>query len=143
MNIPGRILALDYGTKKVGVAITDPLQITASPLTTLRYQSQDDLLNQIREILEAQEVVEIIIGVPVTLSGGESQFTKAVRAFIDWFTGQVDLPVHTLDERFTTKDAKSTLVEMGVRTGHNKDRVDSMAASHLLRFYLDIKEEKS
>jgi len=143
MSMPGRILALDYGTKKVGVAITDPLQITASPLDTLRYRDKKDLLAQIQNIIDTREIVRVVIGVPYTLNGGKSAFTEQVEEFIDWFTEQIDVPVIRLDERFTSEDAKATLIEMGVKTGHNKEKVDAMAASHLLRYYLDSRPKEN
>lgn len=74
---------------------------------------------------------------PFTLDGGESDTTKEVREFVEWLRTETGIPITTLDERYTSEDAKSTLIEMGVKTGHNKDKVDSMAAAHLLRYYLD------
>ena len=137
MNQKGRILALDYGTKKVGVAITDPLQITAAPLTTIRYSKQKSLFESILTIIEDKEVRQIIVGLPVTLSGGKSDITNAVESFIDELTSQTDIPITTFDERHTSSDAKQTLIEMGIKTGHDKERVDAMAAAHLLRYYMD------
>ena len=137
MNQKGRILALDYGTKKVGVAITDPLQITAAPLTTIRYSKQKSLFESILTIIEDKEVRQIIVGLPVTLSGGKSDITNAVESFIDELTSQTDIPITTFDERHTSSDAKQTLIDMGIKTGHNKERVDAMAAAHLLRYYMD------
>lgn len=140
MSGSGRILAVDYGTKKVGVAITDPLRITASPLTTLRYKNRDELLARIRELVKQYEVVQIIVGLPLTLSGGKSEFTKYVEKFIDWLSSEISIPVTSFDESGTSLQAKQTLIAMGVKTGHNKDRVDAMAAAHMLRYYLDMKE---
>ncbi|MBS1272095.1 MAG: putative pre-16S rRNA nuclease [Candidatus Marinimicrobia bacterium] len=137
MSMPGRILALDYGAKKVGVATTDPLQITASPLQTVRYHARDDLLKAINEIIGEKEPVLIVVGVPYTLDGGKSAFTEEVEEFITWLKENIEVPITTLDERYTSEDAKATLIEMGIKTGHNKEKVDAMAASHLLRFYLD------
>ena len=137
MNQKGRILALDYGTKKVGVAITDPLQITAAPFTTIRYSAQESLFRTIIDIIEDKNVQQIVVGLPVTLSGGKSDMTKAVESFVDELAAQTDIPIATFDERHTSSDAKRTLIEMGIKTGHNKERVDAMAAAHLLRFYMD------
>lgn len=137
MNQKGRILALDYGTKKVGVAITDPLQITAAPLTTIRYSDQKSLFKTISNIVEEKEVKRIVVGLPVTLSGEKSSITNTVETFVDELAAQIDTPITTFDERHTSTDAKQTLIEMGIKTGHNKDRVDAMAAAHLLRYYMD------
>ena len=81
----------------------------------------------------------MVIGMPYTLEGGESDTTREVREFVEWLREEIDVPITTLDERYTSEDARSTLIEMGVKTGHNKDKVDSMAAAHLLRYYLDSK----
>jgi putative Holliday junction resolvase len=137
MNQKGRILALDYGTRKVGVAITDPLQITAAPLTTIRYSNQNSLLNRILDLVKEKEVQRIIVGLPVTLSGGKSDMTKSVETFVNELAHHTDIPVATFDERHTSSDAKQTLIEMGIKTGHNKERIDAMAAAHLLRYYMD------
>jgi len=140
MNNIGRILALDYGQRKVGLALSDPLGITASPLTTIRYTSRPRLLEQLQAVIREREVAELVIGVPYTMAGGESRFTKEVKAFVDWISRQVDLPVHTIDERLSSEAAKRTLIQMGVKTGHNKERIDAMAAAHILRDYLDIRD---
>ena len=139
----GRILALDYGTVKVGLAMTDPLQITAVPFDTIRYHTHEDLLSKIRQIIEEYEIREILIGIPYTLDGGESQFTKKVLAFSSWMKTQMTLPVSLYDERLTSQEAIQSLIQMGVKTGHNKERIDSMAAAHLLRDYLDIRAGES
>lgn len=138
MNISGRILALDYGQRKVGLATSDPLRITASPLKTIRYKSRARLLTQLQSVIREREITEIVVGVPYTMDGGESQFTREVKRFIQWLSQNIDLPIHTIDERLSSQRAKQTLIQMGVKTGHNKERIDAMAASHLLRDYLDI-----
>lgn len=142
MTETGRILALDYGTRKVGVALTDALQITAAPYLTIRYESRTDLMRQIQDIIEDREIVEIVVGVPIGLSGEDTKFTTHVREFITELKAAVTQPVHNVDERFTSADAKASLIQMGIKTGHNKEKVDAMAAAHLLRYYLDLREAK-
>jgi len=143
MSATGRILAIDYGTKKIGLAVTDPLQITAAPYTTIRYESRDEFLVQLREIIEDREVIRVVVGMPIGLSGKDTQFTEHVREFVEWLRSEISLPIATLDERFSSSDAKASLIQMGVKTGHNKERVDAMAAAHLLRYYLDIQDERN
>ncbi|HKJ69487.1 MAG TPA: Holliday junction resolvase RuvX [bacterium] len=137
MAHPGRIVALDFGTRKIGVAISDALQITAAPLKTIRYRSRETLFEELRSLIRDREVIEVVVGVPYTMRGGESHTTREVKEFITWLAENLDIPVQTIDERLSSQQAKQTLQEMGVRTGHEKDRVDAMAASHLLRLYLD------
>ncbi len=138
MTATGRILALDYGARKVGVAASDVLRITAAPVGTIRYKSKPDLLQQLFRHIEDREIAEVVVGVPYTMDGGRSQFTDEVIEFVEWLTRQLDIPVRTIDERLSTHRAKNTLIEMGVKTGHQKEKVDAMAASHLLRDYLDL-----
>jgi len=143
MSDHGRLLALDYGSHKVGVALSDPLRITASPLETFRFHSRVELGRQLAEILETYEVTKIVVGIPYTLAGGESETTGNALQFAEWIEDKFGLPVERVDERLTTRQAKDSLQQMGVKTGHNKDRVDAMAAAHLLRHYLDTQSKEN
>ena len=138
MVTKGRLLAFDYGSRKIGIAVTDPLQITASPLKTVRYHSKDELGEQLATLLQEYEISRLIVGIPYTLSGGESETTSEALEFATWLEREFDLPVEQIDESLTSRQAMDTLHQMGVKTGHNKERVDAMAASHLLRHYLDM-----
>ncbi len=135
-------MALDYGTRKIGVAISDALQITAAPLKTIRYHTRQKFLEELRSLIHSREVIEVVVGVPYTLGGEESQMTGEVKEFVAWLSGKLAVPVQTIDERLSTQQAKQTLQELGVRTGHEKERVDAMAASHLLRLYLDTRSDE-
>ncbi len=143
MAASGRILAIDYGTKKIGLAISDPLQITAAPYKTIRYQSRDEFLVKVREIIVDRDVVKIVVGMPIGLSGNDTKFTQHVREFVEWLRSEISVPIFTLDERFSSEEAKASLIQMGIKTGHNKELVDAMAAAHLLRYYLDIQDEQT
>jgi len=142
MTATGRILALDYGARKVGIAASDVLRITAAPVGTIRYKSRPDLLQQLLSHIEEREIAEVVVGVPYNMDGGNSQFTDEVIEFVNWLSDQLDIPVQTIDERLSTHRAKNTLIEMGIKTGHHKEKVDAMAAAHLLRDYLDSQDNE-
>ena len=93
MAHPGRIVALDFGTRKIGVAISDALQITAAPLKTIRYRSRETLFEELRSLIRDREVIEVVVGVPYTMKGGESQTTREVKEFIAWLLTCAGTPV--------------------------------------------------
>ena len=132
-----RILGIDYGEKRIGLAVSDSMAIIAQPFETLVQDRQGSWRRRLEEIIEQQEVDTIVVGYPLTMKGGHSQQTDRVDVFITALKEQTGLPVHTYDERLTSVFARRSLVAMGVRTGHNKAAVDRTAAAIMLQDYLD------
>lgn len=135
----GRILALDYGTRRIGAALSDPTRTIASPLTTLpRREGKRPPWPQIRQIVEEQEVDTLVIGLPLTLDGGESDWTREVRAFGADAERRLGLPVAWVDERLTSVLAERAIRGMGLKKKdrEDKERVDAAAAAMILRAYL-------
>ena len=131
------MLGIDYGERRIGLALSDPLGIIAKPLKVIDRKATPDYKSAIIEIIDEKEVVEIIVGLPVTMKGDYSEQTKAAQKFIDEISGICNIPVTEIDERFSSIAAKKALHEQGVKTGHEKGRVDETAAAIILQEYLD------
>jgi putative Holliday junction resolvase len=127
----GRVLALDYGTVRIGVAVSDPLRITAQPLDVVFVGDLDARLPDL-----VQDVDEIIVGLPTSLDGTEGPSAVAAREFARRVEQLTGIAVRMIDERFTTSDAQRALLEGGVRRKRRKDVVDKVAAALLLEGYL-------
>jgi len=132
-----RILAIDYGDKKVGLALSDPMKIIAKPYKTITNDSKESLLNDIIQIIQLKDVNEIVVGLPKTLKNTYSEQTYKVKDFIDYITGSLDINVVIVDERLSSIEAKRSLITQGIKTGHNKKDVDMTAAALFLQNYLD------
>jgi putative holliday junction resolvase len=136
----GRILGIDYGTKRIGLAITDPLQIFASPLKTVRNHEFDDFLN---EFLKTEFVDEFVIGYPVTLNNKASESVKYINQFIKKLEKSYPgKQVHLADERFTSGMALKAMIEGGVGKKKRQDKamVDKISASIILQSFLDKRQ---
>jgi putative Holliday junction resolvase len=127
----GRVLALDYGSVRVGVAVSDALRITAQPLDVIPVEDVEQRLPGI-----VQDVDEIIVGLPRSLDGTEGPSARAAKSFAARVEGLTGIPVRLVDERFTTVGAQRVLLEGGVRRSRRKKVVDKVAATLLLEGYL-------
>lgn len=134
-----RILGLDYGTKTVGVAVTDTLGITVQPLETITRDSDSKIrptLRRIEEIIESMGVEEIVLGMPLNMDGSEGERAMRSRQFADIIERRTGLPVHLLDERLTTVEAEEILGACGIMKKDYKRYVDSAAAVLILEDYV-------
>ena len=132
-----RILSIDYGDKKVGLALSDPMKIIAKPYKTIINDSKESLLNDIIQIIKLKDIDEIVVGLPKTLKNTYSEQTYKVKDFIDYITDNLDIHVVIVDERLSSIEAKRSLINQGIKTGHNKKDVDMTAAALFLQNYLD------
>lgn len=132
----GRILAIDPGGRRIGLALTDPLRIIASPYRTLLVRDDTDALKQLLEVIEDQEVVEIVIGLPVNTQRQDTAQTRRVREFAERLKAMVDIPVAFIDESFSSVEAERMLHQMGKKIGDDKGAVDRLAATVILEQYL-------
>ncbi len=134
-----RILGIDYGSRKVGIAISDALLITAQPFDTIRYKSGEELLKKLQSTLTEKKIDKIVVGIPRTLGDTDSHMTREVTAFVKELKDTLeDVEIVTWDERLTSMQAERVLIEGGVRREKRKDRVDTLAASIMLQSYLDF-----
>ncbi len=132
-----RTLALDVGHKRIGVALSDSLKITAQGLTTLSRRTMEQDLVAIRHLVEQHEVEAIVVGLPIRLDGSMGPEAVAVQQFIDELASAVGCPIYPWDERFTTVQAERALLEGRVRRAKRKLLRDKVAATLLLQNYLD------
>ena len=134
-----RVLGIDYGERRLGLAVSDSLEIIAKPLKTLDRKKTFDYFSEILNIVIEKNVHKIVVGLPLTLKGKHSDQTKVVQKFIEKLKQAVKIPVIHIDERLSSVAAVRSLKEMGVKTGHEKGRIDETAAAIILQEYLDSK----
>ena len=131
-----RFLGLDPGERRIGVALSDPIGIIAQPHEVLDSRT-DDVLEAIRGICLEYEVAVIVVGLPTSLSGEEGTAAQKARSFGDRVGEATGCEIVFFDERFTTVQAESALLEGGVRRRRRKEKIDMVAAAVILQGYLD------
>jgi putative holliday junction resolvase len=121
---PGRVMALDVGERRIGVAMSDPTRVLATPHSTLHAQPRATALARIAQLARANEVAEVVVGLPLTLSGEIGPQAKLVLAFVEELRGVLELPLHTFDERLTSVEAERVMVELGLQDflDHQRNR---------------------
>lgn len=134
---PGRLLGIDFGTVRVGLAISDADRRIASPLTTYTRRGPDQDAAFFRKLIAEEEVVGLVLGLPVHLSGREGEKASEAREYGRWLTGVTGLAPLFFDERFTTSQAEGFLIGAGMTHKRRKERRDRVAAQILLQAYLD------
>jgi putative holliday junction resolvase len=135
----GRILAIDYGLKRTGIAVTDVLRIIATPLETI---PTDDLLKFLSTYLQKEGVDEFVVGMPKTLTNEDSENAPRVRAFVEELKKTFpDKPVYLADERFTSSMAKQAMIDGGMKKKDRRDKanVDKISATIILQSFLESK----
>ncbi len=136
-----RILALDYGSKRMGVALSDELGWTAQPLETFERRTLSWDLAHIQQLVQSHEVGQVLIGLPLRLNGEEGPAVQAVRRFIDQLGPALSVPIITWDERMTTCAAEDLLIAADVSRKKRKGVVDRVAAAILLQGYLEAQPQ--
>jgi len=134
---PSRWMALDIGSKRIGVAVSDCLKLTARPLLTVERQSLDRDIQRILELAQEQGVSRVIVGRPMELSGSRSTILDLVERFADQLRHQSDLQIDWADERFSTKAAEFLMSEHGIKVSKRKAMRDQYAAALILTWYLE------
>src|SRR5437870_7540894 len=137
MTLPPRVLGIDYGRKRLGVAVSDPLGLMAHPLPTIQNTGDDAALAALARLCAEKEVTRIVIGLPVNMDGSRGPMALEVQDFARRLAGLARLPVETWDERLTSYDAESRLAEAGLRWKARKKRVDQVAAALILQSWLE------
>ena len=137
MKVPTRLLGIDYGSVRIGLAISDPDRKIASPLVTYTRRGRAQDADYLGKLVAEEDIGQIILGLPIHLSGHESQSSDHARAFGKWLAELTGLPVLFWDERFTTVEAEAHLLTAGLTKKRRKSRRDRVAAQILLQSYLD------
>jgi putative holliday junction resolvase len=134
---PGRVMALDVGGRRIGVALSDSTRVLASPLTTLRAEPRPRVIGEIAALVARHEVAEMVVGLPLTLSGEIGPQAKLVQAFAEELRAALAVPLHMFDERLTSVAADRMMQELGIKPDRRRERIDEVAASIILQDFLD------
>jgi len=137
-----RILALDHGSKRVGVAVSDELRMIAQPLEFILAEPFDAFLARLKEIIREKEVEIILVGMPRNMDGSHGPAALKAQEFAAALKAKFAVPIRTWDERLTTAMAQRFLIQAGVRRDQRKQKVDKTAAAILLQSYLDSLGDK-
>ena len=140
-----RILGLDFGSKTVGVAVSDGLLLTAQVVETIERKDENKLRKtcaRIEELIAEYEITEIVLGLPKNMNNTEGERVEKTKAFGEMLERRTGLPVHYWDERLTTVAAEQILMESGVRRENRKAVIDKVAAGLILQGYLDCLKTK-
>jgi putative holliday junction resolvase len=132
-----RILALDHGTRRIGVAVSDELKMIAMPLEYIPAEPFASFLERLQQLLKEKEVEMILVGMPRNMDGSYGPAALKVQDFIAALRGAVTVPIQTWDERLTSAQANRFLIQGGMRRDKRKQKVDQTAAAILLQSYLD------
>ena len=131
-----KVIGIDFGLSKVGLAISDPSGIIALPLKVLRYKNKEDLLSELQNISKEKDVNKFVIGYPISMNYKENEMTKIIDSFKQDMEN-LDFEVILEDERLSSEYAKKIMIEQDVKVSRNKEMVDLTAASIILQTYLD------
>lgn len=134
-----RVLAIDYGTKAIGIAISDELRLTVRPLTTLhpRKQNRRQIIEQIIQLIDEYEVSQIVVGLPIRMDGAIGDAAQRVQSFVAELQNALSLSIVTQDERLTSREAEEIMRELGFDMRKRKEKSDEYAAAIILRDYLE------
>ncbi len=132
-----RILALDHGSRRIGVAISDELRIIAQPLEYIPAEPFADFLARLQELLREKEVGLVLVGLPRNMDGSHGPAAQKVQGFVAALKNHISVPIRTWDERLTSVQANRLLIQGRVRRDQRKGKVDKMAAAILLQSFLD------
>lgn len=133
----GALLGLDYGTKRLGVAVCNAEQTLAVPVETWNIGPPERNLKHLRELIEDYRAVGFVLGLPVRMSGAEGDQAQIVRRFGKWLSDQTKRPVAYWDERHSSNEAELLLWEQGISPTQGKDKLDRLAAKIILQSFLD------
>jgi len=135
--MPSRVVAVDLGTRRIGVAVTDGLRMTAQPLATIaRHGGQRDL-DAIADVVKRYEAGRVVVGLPLSPEGEVGRAARSVQAFVERLRGVLAVPIDLIDESFTTVEAQDVLLQADLSRARRKEVVDRVAAAVILRRWLD------
>jgi putative Holliday junction resolvase len=140
-RFPGRVMALDLGSKRTGVAISDPTRTIAQSYGVVQRKSREEDFARYQQILEEQKVALLVVGLPTTAEGEDSETAVWIRDYMAEFSQQCDVPVQFWDESFTTVQAEESLRQRGKRGKKARQQVDAVAAAFILQGYLDAHQK--
>ena len=138
-----RVLGIDYGQKRIGLALSDPSGTISRPFRTIEFSSLNSLVEELQHVLDDEDVGLIVVGLPLSLRGGIGPKAEEVLRFVDSLRRALRIPIETWDERLSTVRAERTLREAEVPRRIRKGKVDALAAQMFLQVYLNSKRIES
>lgn len=132
-----RVLGLDIGTVRIGVALSDLERFVATPLTTVPARDEQGAIREILALIETHEVTEIVAGLPLDLDGEVGRAAKRTARFLERLAAKTPLTIHSIDERMTSVQAERTLIDADLSRARRKQVIDRVAASLILQTWLD------
>jgi putative Holliday junction resolvase len=139
----GRVMALDYGDRRIGIALSDPLGVSAQPLLTLERRSRADDFDRLTRLVREHEVSRVVVGLPLGMDGSRGERVRLTELFMERVRKATGLPVEAWDERLTTVQAERALIESDVRRQRRRSVIDQAAAVILLQSWLDARRAAS
>ena len=143
MNLAGRILAIDYGSRRFGLAVSDPLGITAQGIETMQRKNKRADFAYLAKVVRQQQIREIVIGYPLRMSGEAGEQAQKVAGFAEELRRQFNLPVHLWDERLSSAEANRVLREAELSIQKRANAVDRMAAVLILQSFMQARSAGS
>ena len=137
-----RILGVDYGDTRIGLAISDPMKSIAFPYKTVNNKSLEYLIDFFKKLILEKEIDCLVIGLPIGLNGKDTEQTKKVRIFANLLK-VLNVSIFFQDERLTSVSAKKSLIEQNIKTGYEKEKIDERAASIFLQQFIDHKNNNN
>jgi putative Holliday junction resolvase len=131
------VLAVDYGSKRIGLAMSDPLRIFAKPLKVIPNQGFDAILTELGNLIAENDIELLICGIPYAIEGGDTPKTTETKAFMARLAEALEIPVLPWDERYSTDEAEKELIRLGYDWKQRRPIQDAMAAAMILKSYLD------
>ena len=141
MKYPLRILAVDYGQKRIGIAVSDPLGFTAQGLPTIPNLNKRQVMAALLKVCKDHEVSEVVIGLPVNMNGSLGPKAKEVTDLVPVMEQGLGLPISTWDERLTSRTADRLMIEGGLSRKRRKEASDRMAATLILQMFLESRRK--
>ncbi|MFZ1935656.1 MAG: Holliday junction resolvase RuvX [Thermoguttaceae bacterium] len=137
--LPGRVAGIDYGTVRIGIAVSNPERTIASPLENYTRRSVERDAERFRRLVADERIVLFVVGLPIHLDGGESEKSVEARQFGQWLAETTGVPVEFFDERFTSHEAEQFLLTADMTRKRRKRRMDMLAAQIMLSAYLEVR----
>ena len=137
-----RILALDVGSRRIGLAISDALGITAQGLPTLDRMKDKDVVESLRKIIQEQDVGEVVVGLPLNMDGSHGPKARETASFAECLKTELGVAVKLWDERMSTQEVERLMIEGDVSRGKRRKRIDKLAAQVILQSYLNAQKRR-
>lgn len=138
-----RVMGLDIGEKRIGVALSDPLRVVASALTVVERKAEEAAIRHLIDLARENDVERIVIGLPRSLDGSLGKQAQSIQHFVELLKKYTQLPIETWDERLSTVAAERIMIEAGAKRDKRKKHRDSLAAAFILQGYLDRERNRS